>query len=159
MGTKEGVAFFNNVKKIIPHTTLSITGVCRDTTIAKLIHESNADSHISKDPIPYKEIVDTLHKGGIALLPYQLNTSIQNRIPTKFFEYMYYRIPMVIQKNPKWEEYLQAYKAAIFIDFKNFNIEEVINLIEEFDFYSGDSIDERILWSSEEEKLYKVIHV
>lgn len=60
---------------------------------------------------------------------------------------------MIIQENKVWDDFLKPYKAAIFIDFTNFNIEEVIYQLETFDFYSVKEVGEEILWKSEEQKL------
>ena len=157
-GTLEGIHFFKELNKIKPETTLEITGICRDEELHKKLQTSNFKLQTSNtSPIPYTEIIKTIEQGGIALLPYQPNKSTKNRIPTKFYEYLYYKIPMIVQKNKDWEEVLKPYKAAIFIDFNNFNIEEVITQLETYDFYTGKEVGEEILWKSEELKLISLI--
>ena len=156
-GTKEGVEFFKNINKIKPETTLEIIGVCRENSLKTEIEKLKLEIvNIDTKPIPYAEIIKALKKGGIALLPYQPNKSTKNRIPTKFYEYLYYKIPMIVQKNNIWEEFLTPYKAAIFIDFNNYKIDEVNSQIENYEFYSRKEVGNEILWDSEEEKLLKI---
>lgn len=155
-GINEAIAFFKKVSDIDPKAKLSIIGIYRGNTIPAKHKYANIQWEIDSKPIPYSKIQSVLKKGGIALLPYQPNKSTKEKIPTKFYEYLYYHIPMIIQKNSIWEDFLEPYKAAIFIDFKNFNPEKVIRQINEFAFYSGKKVGEEVIWNGEDKKFLNI---
>lgn len=155
-GTKEGIAFFKQMKAHQPDCTLTVSGVVRHKSLLPLLMEEGIDNQASSQPVAPEQIQSILTKGGIALCPYQPNRSTENRIPTKFYEYLYYRIPMIVQKNDVWEAFLSPYCAAIFIDFSSFDPAAVLQQLQSTSFYSGEPVGNEILWEAEREKLLTI---
>ncbi len=108
-------------------------------------------------PVPHKAILDYIKHCNIAITPYQLNKSFQNCIPTKFYEYIYHQIPILIpDHNPLWNNLIEAYGAGFTIDFYHLNPDSLIHKIKNTIFY-GNKIDyKEILWNNEELKLLKL---
>ena len=106
--------------------------------------------------VPHKQIIDILRQADFALLPYQPNLSTDNCIPTKLYEALALKIPMLIQNNVLWEEVCAPYQAGIFIDFKNFNPKNVYQQLNEFHFYKKNPGKE-VLWETEEKKLMNFV--
>lgn len=155
-GTKEGIAFFKQLKAHQPDCTLTVSGVVRHKSLLPLLKEESIDNQASQQPVAPEHIQSIIAKGGIALCPYQPNRSTENRIPTKFYEYLYYRIPMIVQKNEAWETFLSPYRAAIFIDFSNFDPAEILQQLQSTSFYSGVPVGNEICWAAEREKLVTI---
>ncbi len=130
-GTKEAIIFIHtlyNYLKSLPATEnievkLILIGYCSDHnyyTELQALSKNIAyiDWQISPDkPVPHDQIITALQTADIALLPYQINQSNQNRIPTKFYEYIYYQIPLVVSKNSFWESFCEPYACAITYPF------------------------------------------
>ncbi len=71
-------------------------------------------------PVAHFEIMQAIYQAAIVMMPYQVNQSYAQRIPTKFFECLALKKMMCISPNPFWEDYLANYTTAstCFIDFK-----------------------------------------
>ena len=117
----------------------------------------NIDFTVSSTPIPYQDILSQIGEHSIALLPYQVNKSTQNKIPTKLYEYIGLGIPILISPNPLWAKIIERYHAGLSIDFKSpVRIDELrqsLTLIKE-----RQVVDLKdIMWKNEEIKLLAVI--
>ncbi len=171
-GTLEGILFFKKLEKELQiqgfSATLILAGYCSDTNYSKKIIEAieNESSilllnnSVSK-PISHTILLEHLQQTHFVILPYLFNKSTQNCIPTKFYECLAYKKPMLISKNQKWENFIKPLEAGIFIDFEDNKLKienEIKNSIEKIlsqSFYTK-SIDEEI-WKFDEKILRKVI--
>ncbi|WMJ74576.1 glycosyltransferase [Cytophagaceae bacterium ABcell3] len=108
-------------------------------------------------PVPHQKIIKEISQADFGLLSYRPNKSTCNRLPTKLFEYTAHKLPMLINKNPKWESLSKAYNSAILLDYHNFDPNHVLGLMSSTTFYDkGDT--NQVLWKTEEQKLYKTIN-
>ncbi|WP_338792258.1 hypothetical protein [Bernardetia sp. MNP-M8] len=171
-GTLEGILFFKKLEKELQRqgfsATLILAGYCSDTDYSKKIIEAIENkksilllnNSVSK-PISHKILLEHLQQTHFVILPYSFNKSTQNCIPTKFYECLAYKKPMLISKNQKWENFIKPLEAGIFIDFEDNKLKienEIKNSIEKIlsqSFYTK-SIDEEI-WKFDREILRKVI--
>ncbi|ANQ48452.1 glycosyltransferase family 4 protein [Flammeovirga sp. MY04] len=102
-------------------------------------------------------IIEKMLEANFVCLPYPYNKSTKGCIPTKMYECLALKIPMIINPNPLWENITNPQNAALYHDFTS---DKVTDLLKKLDSYVGyknspDQIDP--LWKSEEEKLLKVI--
>jgi hypothetical protein len=105
--------------------------------------------------VSHLQILETLKKADLAILPYQPNRSTKNCIPTKLYECLAMGVPMLIRQNSLWEEVCLPYQAAIFTQFNDYEVKEVINKYEKMHFYPN-GIAKMALWENEKVKLLKV---
>ncbi|WP_338812810.1 hypothetical protein V9L05_15770 [Bernardetia sp. Wsw4-3y2] len=171
-GTLEGILFFKKLEKELQRqgfsATLILAGYCSDTIYSQKIIEiiKNQSSilliNTSIDkPVSHEILLQQLQKSDFVILPYLFNKSTQNCIPTKFYECLAYKKPMLISKNQKWKNFIKPLEAGIFIDFEDNKLKiekEIKNSIEKIlsqSFYTK-SIDEEI-WKFDEKILRKVI--
>ena len=108
--------------------------------------------------VSHNDIIYKMLKTDFVLLSYQKNKSIKKCIPTRLYECLAFKIPMIIQENQLWKQICCSYNAAIFIDFKKYNIEDLIHQIKTKSFYNGILEIEYAFWQSEEKKLLNVIN-
>ncbi len=160
-GTHKGVQFIKKIQRYLPHSQLIIKGFCSDKKYRKYLEKEAVGYNfihleISNVPLNHQEIIYAFAKADFALLPYLPNKSTQNCIPAKLYEYIAHQIPMIVQDNSLWQEVCNPCKAALFIDFEQFDVERFIQELRSFPFYYQGNTD-FVWWENEEEKLRQVI--
>jgi glycosyltransferase involved in cell wall biosynthesis len=125
-GVFDAVAFVQALQKIIPQITFYIVGYAAKNSELQQLKTQIAHSsfiHLigGSELVPHNVILAHIAQAHIGLLPYRINGSNQNRIPTKLYEYLAYQLPMIISNNPIWEKVCEPYQAAIFTNFSKTN--------------------------------------
>lgn len=69
------------------------------------------------DPMPFPVIERSIPFADFAVAPYLLLPGLKNRIPTKFYDYAAYQIPMLIPPNPEWDFIYKDWRAGCAINF------------------------------------------
>lgn len=90
--------------------------------------------------VAHQELLQHLAQADVAVLPYELTKNIRRRLPTKFYECLHLRRPILIQQHQFWEDFLSEFpfQAAQFIDFdkpETSQIEELKRAIRDKHFY------------------------
>jgi hypothetical protein len=106
--------------------------------------------------VPHHEIVAQIFNSDFGIIYYPASPHTENRIPTKLYEYLSARLPLLIQNHKPWVALGEPCQAAIPIDF-NAPIDAVglLQKMKQFDFYTVAPTD--VDWSSEEKKLFDAI--
>jgi hypothetical protein len=140
---------------------LVIIGHCPNQQTFKELEKAingvdNIDFKVSLTPIPYQEILSQIEEHSIGLLPYQVNKSTQNKIPTKLYEYIGLGIPILISPNPLWDKIIERYHTGLSIDFKSpISIDEIRQRLTSIK--QNQVIDLKdIMWNNEETKLLAI---
>ncbi|MEM6297744.1 MAG: hypothetical protein AAF740_03545 [Bacteroidota bacterium] len=158
-GTLQGMQFIQKLQQVNPDIQLSLVGYCSDEAYRKNLLVANqkmSANHfqVESRPIPHKVIEGKVRHLDCLLLPYLPNPSTERCIPTKFFEALALRLPMIIQKNPFWEAYLKPYQAAIFINFQEVKAPKtILQKLLTHDFYPQEIPSEAYSWETEAEKV------
>ena len=160
-GTIDAIELVKKLHSINPNFALTITGYSADIQYLESVKQSiKSHSYIElvggDHPVPHPEIIKIIEQSDMAILPYHINTNLKNRKPTKFYEYLAYNKPMLISQNAKWEEMLDAYPAALFLDFNKLDPYSIAQLIDNTTFYKQ-LPGESIYWDSESKKLLSFI--
>jgi hypothetical protein len=116
---------------------LRVIGHCPNHTLFKNLMRLNykwLKLTISLTPIPYPTILESYSEIDYALIAYQPNPSNINCIPTKVYECLLYKIPMILKRNSPWLQIAKDYQAGITIDFDQPNAEEFL-LPTQYKFY------------------------
>ena len=127
-GTLEGISFFKELEKELQKNgfsaRLTLAGYCSDKEyskkIIKVIENESSTFLLNKcidEPVTHKILLQQLQKTNFVILPYLLNKSIQNCIPTKFYECLAYEKPMLIFENLMWKNFVEPLNAGIFVEF------------------------------------------
>lgn len=156
-GTLEGIDFFKSISKEIPNSRLKVIGFAADIAYKKKImnkcdEEVNIDLEIAEGPIQHSLIIKEIKRAHIALLPYQINDNLRFRIPTKIYEYLALRIPMLIPENKIWSDLIDKYQAGHTINFKSKKTKAICLNIFNGTYYTAVN-DTEIYWSKEVSKL------
>ena len=160
-GIREAFSFIQKLHQVDPSVSLVVVGVC---SVPKLFEELKEtaeacdfiDFRVRETPIPHETVLGAIEQADAGLLPYRPNVATASRIPTKMFEYMAYTLPTVVQQNPFWKELCTPHKAAIFVDFKNFEERKLLNELENTIFYPN-GVTGHVFWEKEQARLIEWI--
>ncbi len=160
-GVFEAIELAEKLHQLTPGTTLTIMGYCADSaTYQQLQQAMHGKPYITlvggKVLVPHQQLLKAIVESNVALLPYQPHVSTFSCFPTKLYEYAAYALPMIVQYNPLWDDFLQASQAGFSVDFASIDAFEVLNHIRKMRFYEP-GVPSGVFWVSEEKKLLKTI--
>lgn len=142
---------------------LIIIGHCPKKATIKMLEqitkaEQNIILELSSTPIPHQTILSKIGDKTIALLPYISNKSTENKIPTKLYEFIGLRVPVLISINILWSKLVEKYQAGMSIDFyQPLKFNDYSNSFSSYN-TSHDTDIKDIMWLNEEIKLLKLIN-
>ncbi|MCU0443668.1 MAG: glycosyltransferase [Microscillaceae bacterium] len=160
-GVFEAIDLIKKLYEIDTQINLTIIGYCaKQSDLVKIRQLIDNQPFITliggEKPVSHAHILAELAKADMAILPYRPNKCFAQRIPTKFFEYLHFRLPMLVSANPTWEDFFKNYAfcAANFLNFQHLpDINELYAQIQNADFYENRQTPADIYWQSEEVKL------
>ncbi|MCC5930816.1 MAG: hypothetical protein JJU28_16345 [Cyclobacteriaceae bacterium] len=159
-GIFDALNFISTCRQYHKDAQLIIHGYCADTGLRKHLLEKCSRMPYIKlitgdFPQPHEDILNTLNISDFALLPYHLGPEIRNCIPTKLYECLALRVPVIIRENVLWKSLCDPCNAALYTDFNHLNDFFPIKF-SELTLYNS-LPGEEILWSSEEKKLIEAL--
>jgi glycosyltransferase involved in cell wall biosynthesis len=108
--------------------------------------------------VPHHKILDQISNSDFGIIYYPSSRHTENKIPTKLYEYLSARLPILIQNYPPWVKLCEPYPAAIPIDFISPpDAATLLRKMQQADFYKTAPID--VLWTSEEKKLFDSLNI
>lgn len=139
---------------------LKIIGYCAlPSTLSEIKKEISGLSFITlvggDRLVPHPEILEAIATSDFGIICYPPSYHIENRIPTKLYEYMACRLPIMLQKQESWIEICKPYEAALAVDFRNIQPTELFAMMTSARFYSSDPVN--VTWNSEEPRLLKKV--
>lgn len=160
-GIFEAIMFSITLKESGFNNKLLIIGQCAHAaTLEQLKLSVMAHSHIEmmvdSYPISHQLIIDKMLESDFGLLAYTLAPHIKSRFPTKIYEHLAVKLPIIITDNPPWTEFCKKYNAGILINFFNYSSSQVIDLLRTTCFFNNTK-DEDIYWGAEGKKVISVI--
>ena len=105
--------------------------------------------------LPHNEILKIIQEADFALLPYPINDNLERRIPTKMYECIYFKTPMVIRPAPAWKAIGDDFNACYYFDYDFTKPLPLPEICSKSYFGQGDIKD--ILWQTEEAKLLAAV--
>ena len=139
---------------------LTIIGFCAQhkvlDKIKLLIRPRPFIKLIARDsPVPHAEIFKHIHDSDFGLITYQINPSTMNSIPTKLYEYLGFKLPIILVNHEPWVEYCKTYSAAVVFDAAHFDSAQIYREVMERSFYKEEPA--AVYWEAEEPKLLGVM--
>lgn len=106
-------------------------------------------------PVPHTEIFAEIKKADFGLITYQINPSTMNSIPTKLYEYLGCKLPILLISHKPWVDFCNPYSAAVVFDPATIDSVSICKQMMEKYFYPVDPAD--VYWESEAPKLLQAI--
>lgn len=106
------------------YARLTIIGYCpREDTLQELHSRLAGKPYLrllgGNEPVPHTEILKELLKTDFSLISYRINPSNKDCFPTRIWECLAYKIPMIMKPEHPWIPLLNTYRAGMVIDFLN----------------------------------------
>jgi len=101
-------------------------------------------------------IMEHAARADFGLVAHQPNPSNENCIPTKIYEYLGLKLPILLQSHPLWESVIRPYQGGLVLDFNQFHPDELWKKMCDTEFYTKIPGSE-ICWEQEEQKLLTLL--
>lgn len=98
--------------------------------------------------VPHQQIMKMINTADIGLITYQANKAFNSKMPTKLYEYMYDRLPMIIPQNSLWVEFCRPYCSALVVNYAHIDVFRLICDLNSVSFYDKveGSLYNNLLW-------------
>jgi len=106
--------------------------------------------------VPHENIIHHIQMSDFGLVCYDINPSVENCFPTKIYEYMANKVPIIVQNYKPWSSFCLKYDAALEIDFENVEYDILLNTLSTKTFFKK-GIPNEIFWQQDEKKLIELI--
>jgi glycosyltransferase involved in cell wall biosynthesis len=161
-GIFEAIKLAQKLHEIDPKISLTIIGYCANSQTLKSLKEQIQGMdyiHLKggETLVPHQEILEEIHSNHFGLISYLPNKSTMNCVPTKLYEYLAFRLPVISQPNPIWAEMIQNYQAGIVVDFQKTTPQSLLLDLYRGQFYTKITDPKELFWEGEEEKLIRLI--
>lgn len=155
-GVFEAIELIKKLHQIDPRVELKIIGYCALTpTLERIQKAIRNHSFIALEGgdtlVPHDKIFEAIASADFGIIAYPPSTHIENRIPTKLYEYLACQLPIILQDYEPWVKLCDPYNAAVVIQFKDFHPADVLTKITTTFFYTSNPTD--VTWEAEEFKL------
>lgn len=105
-------------------------------------------------PVPHTEIIAAIRRAGTGIIIYPPNPSTRSSIPTKLYEYLGMKLPVLIRHNQVSHELVQRCKGGLIISEKP----DYQKLIQDIQTLQPPLPHESLYWESEVPKLLKILN-
>lgn len=139
-----------------PKIQLHIVGYCQQPEVLKQIEKEVAEHSFitltgGQNLVPHAEILEAIAEADFGIIYYPLSPHIENKIPTKLFEYLALKLPILLQNHRPWAERCTPYSAALPVDFVHPDPKSLLDQMHSTRFFT--SQPNGVTWASEEQKL------
>jgi glycosyltransferase involved in cell wall biosynthesis len=101
--------------------------------------------------VPHDQIIREIQSADFGVVSYPLNVSTRDAIPTKLFEYLGYKLPMLLIDHRPWIAYCEAYPAAVVFKPQAYDAQTILHQMYQTHFFI--STPGEVFWDDQEEKL------
>lgn len=160
-GLWQSIGLVNKLAKIFPLLKAKYIGRVPDQYLLNKLLNIKSEAfvfEVGTEPVPHKAILREMSTADFGIVAHQPTMSIQNCFPTRIYELMHFRIPILLQDHSPWVAYCQQWDSCIPLDFNHYDIDLVASRMMMLKFYSKGTPDD-IYWESEEKKLIKAINL
>ncbi len=161
-GIREAIDAFLKIHETIPGSQLHLCGKVPDKKSIQYVTKTTSN-HPSitltggADGVPYEAIQSAIAQADFGLVFYRDNPAINECFPTRIWEYMSYRLPMIIQEERMWTNYCLEKKAAVIFKSGQASTGDFLSILDST-FYPATIDYSDIYWTAEEHKLTELVN-
>jgi len=162
-GIYQAIQLYMDIREYFQNCSLHIIGhfpYKEDYLRIQNMAEKYADIILegSLAPIAHTKIMKAIGKADVGIVSHQPVPSIANCFPTRIYEYMAHRLPIILQDHPLWTSYCKKWNSAITVDYNNYDAENIVSQLRSKTFYKH-GVPADVFWENQEEaKLLQLIH-
>lgn len=139
---------------------LIITGFCpriseREKLMARCRFHDFVTLNTGDVPVSHDAIMKSIADADVGIISYPANPSTWDCIPTKLYEYIASRLPILLIDNPRWVKLAARFNAAAVFGPSDFDPRQALDAILTSQFYVVDPQD--VYWDDEERKLLSLV--
>lgn len=105
--------------------------------------------------VPHNEILALLPSVDAGLIAYFPLPHTINSVPTKLFEYLQARLPIITENHWPWVQRFDPYKPFVFVNFADPDVQSLLNALTNNSFYTQSPVG--ISWNMEASRLIAAI--
>lgn len=159
-GVFEAITLAKKLHQVDSKTELTIIGFCAlPSTLTEIKKEIAGLAFITliggDRLVPHDKILEAIGVSDFGIICYRQSHHIENRIPTKLYEYLACRLPIILHMQGPLVEICMPYSAALAVDFRNIQPAELLTKMNSTHFYSSEPVN--VTWASEEPRLLKKV--
>lgn len=160
-GIFQAIELFTNLYQLENRYRLTIVGHCAHSkTRARLRRVLAATPGITviglDHLVPHPQVIDQIQAADFGIIAYHPNPATAHCLPTRIYEYLGNKLPMVLPNNPQWVGLCQQFQGGISINYDDYDPKDVHSQIQEGRYYPNGN-DGDIYWYSEEKKLLNLL--
>ena len=158
-GAMQSIGLVKELANLYPMLSAKFIGQVHDKYLLKRllnIDDSHFRFYIDSNPIPHDVIMAEMAGADFGLVAHQPSESIKNCFPTRIYELMALKKPIILQNHPPWKNYCERWDACIAIDYNDYDVHWLADQIKNRTFYTR-GVPDDIYWESEEIKLIKAM--
>lgn len=157
-GIFDCISLVEQLKEHYPALQLHIIGYCpqQDTLLkleALIQHMPYIKLTGGPEPVPHAAILHALSQADYALIAYKLNPSNQDCFPTRIWECLAYKVPMIMRIEHPWRHLLGEYGAGMALDFHAPGKPALYQQ----SFYNKKPLPDSFYWDWEAQKLLRLL--
>lgn len=161
-GVFQAIAFAKELYRLESAVHLTIIGYCaQQETRKKLEHELTDAPFITliqdSVPVPHEQILEQIAFADFGIVVYPSSPHTDGKIPTKLYEYLACRLPMLLEPRPEWLDLCLPVSAcmAVTLQERDEQARQILEEMTTISFYRGDTSFAR--WETEEAKLLRLL--
>jgi hypothetical protein len=160
-GAFQAIDLVKKLHGVEPRIRLTMIGYCTQRNALEQIYaEVSQNPFITlvggQDLESHATIMHAIATANFGIVSYPMLPHVEDKIPTKLFEYLSCQLPVLLQDHKPWAEMCAPYHAAITLDFEHPDVASILGKIHAEIFYSKEP--EGMTWESEERKLLNLVH-
>ncbi|MBT1709136.1 hypothetical protein KK062_12915 [Fulvivirgaceae bacterium PWU5] len=105
--------------------------------------------------VPHPAIEREILQADVGIIAYPPNPATEHSFPTKLYEYLGYRLPILLINYAPWEAYAAQFDAAVTFQPASFDAPRALQQLREKTFYTASPED--VFWEHEGQRLLTVI--
>jgi glycosyltransferase involved in cell wall biosynthesis len=138
----------------------TIIGYCalvaeRQSLQARLATMPYVTLHGGDRLVPHPAIEQEILRADVGIVAYPPNPATEHSFPTKLYEYLGYRLPILLIDYAPWVTYAARFDAAVTFQPASFDAPRTLQQLREKTFYTA--LPEDVFWEHEGERLRTVI--
>ena len=158
-GVFEAIDLAKKLHELDKTITLKIIGyAARNETFQRISAEISGQDFITLQGgnhlVPHTEIMKAIFEADFGLVTYPPSPHTENSMPTKLYEYVAAKLPILLCDHKPWVEFCHQHGAALVLG-DSLNTTELLAQMKSSVFYKQEAVV--ISWVTEEQKLLRVL--
>jgi glycosyltransferase involved in cell wall biosynthesis len=158
-GVLEAIRLIGLLREVDPDITLTIAGFAPNADeFRALCAEVAGKPYIrlvgGDQLVPHRQVLELIRNTDVGIISYSPNASTEGRLPTKLYEYLAFRLPILARAGSDWTELISRYNAGVVYDQENFVATEILEKLLKTPFYP--TFPAEATWEQEATRLLEI---